>query len=152
MNNWSVWVKKAKVLILDAVRVYMCKSLENQGVIQLYKAINVKDSGEEDILRGEKISPWSIFTYALVGLYKGRCPTVRIPNESRVTLEKRLLFPLSFACTWVHVPAIVSPIQQSLQEQPNFVPVSFFLEASPALQDKCEPAQTQLPLFSPPEL
>lgn len=126
MNNWSVWVKKAKVLILDAVRVYMCKSLENQGVIQLYKAINVKDSGEEDILRGEKISPWSI----LVGLYKGRCPNVRIPNESLVTLEKCLLFPLSFACTWMHVPAIVSPIQQSLQEQPNFVPVSFFPEAS----------------------
>lgn len=46
MNNWSIWVKKAKVLILDAVRVYMYKNLENHGVIQLYKAINVKDSGE----------------------------------------------------------------------------------------------------------
>lgn len=46
MNNWSIWVKKAKVLILDAVHVYMYKSLENHGVIRLYKAINVKDSGE----------------------------------------------------------------------------------------------------------
>lgn len=151
MNNWSVWVKKAKVLILDAVRVYMCKSLENQGVIQLYKAINVKDSGEEDILRGEKISPWSIFTYALVGTYKGRCPTVRIPNESHMTLEKRLLFhcPLCVrGCTYLPL----SP-QPNNRYKNNLILCQFpFFLRPPVLQDKCEPAQILLPLFSPPEL
>lgn len=98
----------------------------------------------------KKISPWSVFIYGLIGIYKVICPAFRIPSKNHMTIEKHLL-----SCSHLHARRCMYlpffPQPNNHYKSNLILPVPFFLRP-PILQDKCVPAQILLPLFSPPEL
>lgn len=77
----------------------------------------------------KKISPWSVFIYGLIGIYKVICPAVRIPSKNHMTIEKHLL-----SCSHLHARLCT---YLSFFPQPNnhyksnlILPVSILIEAS----------------------